>query len=175
MLDAHNKAANNQNEEGETMTTTTATLYDQLDQISAVIDAFCIDGYHFDDHGNLSEQGGDWLVDFLGAAFAEIGDDALAIYIEPRSQVFASMGNPSNCTPAELERAWHDAGFHTPWGAFDFRLKLKKGTPPHLSKDEVLGMLITHRDLTFAFEEARVRGAAGEARSNGVAAAAQER
>ena len=45
------------------MTTTTTTVCDQLDQISAVIDTFCTDASNFDDDGNLSERGvtGSWV------------------------------------------------------------------------------------------------------------------
>jgi hypothetical protein len=153
--------------------TTTTTDNDRLDRISEAIDTFCVDVSNFDDDGTISERGTLQLVSFLEKSVAEAGDD-LDVYAAPRGAVLASIGaieeyrdadgvthlrNNGKYTRAEIERAWHDAGFDTPWEMTDFLPKLKKGTPPHLSKEEVCGMLIAH-SIVAAEYRGRERGEA---------------
>jgi len=144
------------------MNTTTPTTYaDQLDRISETIDAFCTFDSNFDDDGTISERGMGRLVSFLETSVAEIGDEGIhEFYTRPRAEVLTSIGaveeyrdadgkrqlrNKRKYTQEEAERAWHDAGNESLWAITDFLPRLKKGTPPHLSKDEVCAMLIAHR------------------------------
>jgi hypothetical protein len=107
--------------------TTTATVHDQLDQISTVLDTFCTDASNFDDKGELSERGGNWLWEFFDSAVAEIGKGITA------GKANGSIIYGLACS--------------------GLLAKLKKGTPPHLSQADVFKMLMAHRVVSAAFEE----------------------
>jgi hypothetical protein len=114
------------------MTKTTTTTSRQLDRISAVIDTFCTNTSNFIDDDNISKLAMYRFVGLLDRAADEIGYEALNIYLGPRLAIVAG-------TQAEVMTY--------------FFAKLKKGTPPHLSRDEVCGMLMAHSEFTVAVEE----------------------
>jgi uncharacterized protein len=126
--------------------TTTETHYHNLNQVSAALDRFCLDAVNF--HGDgFSRQGSLAFVSLLMQGIADVGEDALGLYITPRFELLKKIGameetrnadgtisyrRRHSVTQAQINAAWQAAGGEGAW-CTSIMPMLKLGARPHLS------------------------------------------